>query len=325
MDDSTLESPAKRIVSEALQRVDECRTHLGHLAKETRGEYDRTVSELQNLDDPRADEDSLGALRKSQLLHRSAGEFDTALARLGDALAYVGGAADVLEGRTVRILRPGELLETSLEAAAIQAQEEERYRLAREIHDGPAQILANLALQLEYISKLAEKDPARARDELAIIQRDLRIAVGEVRRFMYDLRPPALSQHGVRAAVESHCQRLVERFGLAITVRWQALTPIPPPTDTAVFRIVQEALQNVVKHAQAQHVEVQAVERDGLLRVSIVDDGRGFDPKRVQHLDPNHFGLAGMKARAQQVGATLEVDSTPGQGAAVLLHVPLSQ
>jgi len=196
--------------------------------------------------------------------------------------------------------------------------------LAREIHDGPAQILANVALQLEYISKLATRDPSRAKDELANLQKDLRLAVGEVRRFMYDLRPPALEQQGVGPAIESHCQRLAERFGLQVVVRWETTATLSSPHDTAVFRIVQEALQNVVKHAQATRVEVRGREVGGFLEVSVGDNGKGFESDQLHPIDPNRFGLAGMRARAQQIGATLQVASVPRQGTTITLRLPLS-
>ncbi|HEX2923969.1 MAG TPA: sensor histidine kinase, partial [Chloroflexota bacterium] len=263
----------------------------------------------------------LEALRHSQDLNRAAAEYDGGLCRLHAAIACLDDAVEAIEGRIVQRDRDEAAPEMSMEAVAIQAQEEERYRLAREIHDGPAQILANVALQLEYISKLATREPVRARDELTNIQRDLRMAVGEVRRFMYDLRPPALAQQGVGPAVESHCQRLAERFGMKVQVQWESTLPFAPSHDTAVFRMVQEALQNVVKHAQATEVQVRAVDKDSTIEVSVSDNGKGFDATQVRKLDPKHFGLAGMRARAQQIGATLDVTSTPGSGTTIYIRV----
>lgn len=292
-----------------------------------RREYTSTISELEHLGSSLQSggetlSTCLEALRRSRLLHDTAAEFDTGIGRLTEAMAHMDEALAALQGRGGQAGPEREPSESSMEAVAIQAQEEERYRLAREIHDGPAQILSNVAFQLEYISKLAGRDPARARDEMATIQKDLRLAVGEVRRFMYDLRPPALAQQGVGPAVESHCQRLAGRFGMKIEVDWQADSALLPSHDTAVFRIVQEALQNVVKHAQATDVRVCATETDQFLEVSVTDNGMGFEPERARSLDPNRFGLAGMRARAQQIGASLEVTSTPERGTTILLRVP---
>ena len=330
MNDHDPSPPAPKLVSDVRLRVEAWRTELQGFLTTAKGRYRGALKELESLvsapvqaaDRPLAAR--LDALRRSQELQQTAGEFDTAIGRLAEAALYLDAVADVLDGKMAQVGPVGEPSEVSLEAVAIQAQEEERYRLAREIHDGPAQILANVALQLEYISKLATKDPVRARDELVNIQRDLRLAVGEVRRFMYDLRPPALAQQGVGPAVESHCQRLAERFGMKISAQWESSAVLAPSHDTAVFRIVQEALQNVVKHAQATEVVVQAADRDGYLEVTVSDNGRGFDVDGVRRLDPKHFGLAGMRARTQQIGATLDVSSIPEQGTRVLIKVPLS-
>ncbi len=321
---------ADRLVSDVRLRVDAWRTELQGFLDTAKSRYRGTLKELESLvtGAPGGAGESLAsrldALRRSQDLQQTASEFDTAIARLVEAASYLDAAADLLDGKAGQLGPLGKPSEISLEAVAIQAQEEERYRLAREIHDGPAQILANVALQLEYISKLATKDPVRARDELVNIQKDLRLAVGEVRRFMYDLRPPALAQQGVGPAVENHCQRLAERFGMKITARWESAAALAPSHDTAVFRMVQEALQNVVKHAQATEVVVQATEKEGFLEVAVIDNGKGFDADGVRRLDPKHFGLAGMRARAQQIGADLDVTSIPGHGTRVLLKVPLS-
>ncbi len=329
---SDLDSPtiADGLLSGARLRIDACRTELQSILMEARDRYRATLSELESLG-AGAPEGARGplasrleSLRRSQGLHRAAGELDSAITKLDAALGRLNSAVETLEGSIGQSSPNKEPPQVSLEAVAIQAQEEERYRLAREIHDGPAQILANVALQLEYIARLATRDPARARDELSNIQKDLRLAVGEVRRFMYDLRPPALAQQGVGPAVENHCQRLAERFGIEITVEWRTSRALPPSHDVAVFRIVQESLQNVVKHAQATQVRVRAVEKDGFLEVSVSDNGTGFDAAQIHRLDPDRFGLAGMRARAHQIGATLDVASVPMQGTTITLRVPLA-
>ena len=321
-------SSPDQFVSEARLRVETCTAGLGDLLSAAQREYLNTLSDLENLATAslgRRDESlssRVGNLRRSRELQEVAEQYDGAITRLTKTMSCMGDALDILEGKA-RASSSRQEREISLEAVAIQAQEEERYRLAREVHDGPAQILSNVALQLEYISKLATRDPARAKDEMETIQKDLRLAVDEVRRFMYDLRPPALAQQGVGAAVESHCQRLAHRFGMEISVDWKSSAVLPPSHDTAVFRIVQEALQNVVKHAQSTRVEVRSHDAEGYLRVRVTDNGKGFDPERVRSLDPNHFGLAGMGARAQQIGAELEISSIPDTGTTVHLKVPL--
>ncbi len=319
----------ERILAGGLRAIEACRAELRDSLAAAQREYREALARLDQIAQTsiERDEEPLALrvenLQRSRQLQRTAEECDSAISRLTEAATCAADAAAAIQGKVRRLNPSLAEAETSLEAVAIQAQEEERYRLAREIHDGPAQILANVALQLEYISRLATRDPARAKDELENIQKDLRLAVGEVRRFMYDLRPPALAQQGVGAAVENHCQRLAHRFGIETQIEWQSAATLSPGSDTAVFRIVQEALQNVVKHAQATRVDVRAVEEDGALVVTVADNGAGFEPDRARQLDPNHFGLAGMRARAQQIGAALEISSVPGRGTRVLLRVPL--
>ena len=330
MIDEDLNSSPDRTIDDARSRVDACRHDLRDLLSTSQNDYRGILAKLDELvsvsvegrGEPLASR--VENLQRSKLLQRSAEEFDSVINRLTEATSCLNDAFDALQGKKVRLNPALQQSETSLEMVAIQAQEEERYRLAREIHDGPAQILANVALQLEYISKLATRDPGRARDEMETMQKDLRLAVGEVRRFMYDLRPPALAQQGVGAAVESHCQRLAHRFGMEILIDWQSTATLPPSHDTAVFRIIQEALQNVVKHAQATQAGIRAVDQEGWVEITVSDNGKGFEPERVRNLDPNHFGLAGMRARAQQIGAGLDVSSLPSRGTTVCLRVPLS-
>ncbi len=315
-----------RTIQDARSRVDGCRSDLRGLLSASQSDYHGILAELDGL--ASASIERRGELpasrQQAKQLQRAAEEFDSVINRLSAAISYLNDADDALQGKSVRLNPSLQESATSLETVAIQAQEEERSRLAREIHDGPAQILANVALQLEYISKLAIRDPGRARDEIDTIQKDLRLAVGEVRRFMYDLRPPALAQQGVGPAVESHCQRLAHRFGMEIFIDWQSTAMLPPSHDTAVFRVIQEALQNVVKHAQATQARVRAVDQEGYLEVTISDNGKGFEPEMVRSLDPKHFGLAGMRARAQQIGASLDVSSLPGRGTSVTLRVPMN-
>lgn len=330
MIDQDLPISPDQLVAGARASADSCGSDLRGLLATANNEYRAILAELDRLFNSGVERRMESTASRVENLHRSkqlqlsAQEFDGAINRLSDAARCIAEASEILEGKIVRLNRSQEQTETSLETVAIQAQEEERYRLAREIHDGPAQILANVGLQLEYIAKLSTRDPARARDEMENIQTDLRLAIGEVRRFMYDLRPPALAQQGVGAAVESHCQRLAHRFGIEIVVNWRSSSVLPPSHDTAVFRIVQEALQNIVKHAQATMVEVKSADTENALEVTVSDNGKGFETNHIRRLDPKHFGLSGMRARAQQIGATLDVSSTAGHGTTVRISVPLS-
>lgn len=206
----------------------------------------------------------------------------------------------------------------------IHAYEQERLRLAREIHDGPAQILANAIFELEYFERLLDRDPAAVKAQLAQVKQDIRNGLADVRRFIYDLRSPALAEMGLFPALGHYVNDYQKQFG--ITVHAQLAAPEPhlaASAEVAVFRIVQEALQNVRKHAAASMVTIAGEIQGKTLHLSIQDDGRGFDTSRAKPRDSKNFGLTSMKERADLIGGELIVNSSPGHGTEVTLLVPL--
>lgn len=206
---------------------------------------------------------------------------------------------------------------------ALEAQEEERRRLAREIHDGPAQVLANATFQLEYCQRLLERDPARLKEEMARLGTDLREGLAEVRYFIFDLRPGSLAELGLSATLQRYAENFQSRSGIEIELDLD-FEPgrLSPTKEVAVFRIVQEALQNVRKHSGATRARVSLrVRPDGLV-VSVEDDGVGFDTGQQAESGGRHFGLSSMEERARLIRAELRVASKPGQGTSVVLRVP---
>jgi two-component system sensor histidine kinase DegS len=206
---------------------------------------------------------------------------------------------------------------------ALEAQEEERRRLAREIHDGPAQVLANATFQLEYCNRLLERDPARLKDELVRLGGDLREGLAEVRYFIFDLRPGPLAELGLSATLQRYAENFQSRSGIEVELDLD-FEPVrlSPTKEVAVFRILQEGLQNVRKHSGATHASVSLrVRPDGLV-VSVKDDGVGFDSSQRAESGGRHFGLSSMEERARLIGAELRVNSKPGQGTSVVLRVP---
>jgi two-component system sensor histidine kinase DegS len=206
---------------------------------------------------------------------------------------------------------------------ALEAQEEERRRLAREIHDGPAQVLANATFQLEYCQRLLERDPSRLKDELAGLGGDLRDGLAEVRYFIFDLRPGPLAELGLSATLQRYAENFQSRSGIEVDLDLD-FEPVrlSPTKEVAVFRIVQEALQNVRKHSGAKHARVALSSRGGGLDVSVEDDGVGFDSGQRAEAGGRHFGLSSMEERARLIRAELGVNSKPGQGTSVVLRVP---
>ncbi len=220
-----------------------------------------------------------------------------------------------------RDLRERERLERDLRRHAAElAASEERAHLARELHDSVTQALFSMTLVTKSIELLLDTDPATARVRLATLAELQADALAEMRALIFELRPASLETAGLAGALRTHCAALQGRTGLAVVLDAEDGLRLPGEVEAALFRVAQEALNNVVKHAAAHQVRV-AVSQDGSRAVlEVEDDGAGFDPDLV--LD-GHLGLAGMRARAEKLGGRLELASARGQGTTVRAEVPL--
>ena len=207
-------------------------------------------------------------------------------------------------------------------ARALSAAEEERKRIARELHDETAQTLAALLLRLRLARGV--QDPGAWDTLLEEMRGEVGGALEGVRRFARGLRPPALDELGLVPAIASHARGLEEGVGLSVTVDAEALPgQLPPEAELALYRIVQEALANVVRHADAQHVAVRLRQRSGQIVAEVEDDGRGFRVSSGGRGDGG-LGLFGMQERAAFLGGRVEIDSTPGSGTRVRAEIPMS-
>ncbi len=205
----------------------------------------------------------------------------------------------------------------------VEAQEAERSRLAREIHDGPAQALSNAIFQVEYIERVIEADARLAQIELRFLRELLRRELGDVRAFISQLRPPMLDQLGLDGAIEDTVALMRSLTGLTVTT--DLTGPTSGLTDgqrTVVLRVAQEALQNVRKHAAAGSVTVATRLDDDTWVLEVQDDGRGFDVGAVAARGRRNFGLQFMRERAGLIGARFDVRSRPGGGTVVRLAIP---
>ncbi len=204
----------------------------------------------------------------------------------------------------------------------IWVQEEERHRLAREIHDGPAQVLSNAVMELEFCQRLLDRNPDRLRQEIAKLKANLRLGLADVRSFLFDLRPPALQDLGLAATLGRLAEEYQNRFNIAVVLEIADLEAerLSPAIEVTLFRIVQEALQNVQRHAGTDQVTLRCQRTPGSLRVEIADAGRGFDPAQ---LPEKHLGLVSMRERAQLIGGQLTICSQPGQGTCISLVLPI--
>ena len=224
-------------------------------------------------------------------------------------------------------------------ARIIKATEEERYRISREIHDGPAQDLANVLLTTSITERLMDRDMAAAKETLGELRDEIRKCLTSVRQIIFDMRPMALDDLGLPQAVEQLIRLFGERGKLRGTFSLEGTYyPLPKHVEIAVFRIVQEALNNVVNHAKTDKVRVRMHYTEQALTVLVADDGVGFktdrpaedetadmdnvfDMEAQRRRRGRHFGVIGMEDRAKLIGAAIQILSEPHKGTKVHLRV----
>jgi len=213
----------------------------------------------------------------------------------------------------------------------IKTQEDERRRIAREMHDGPAQAMSNVVLKAEICEKLAEVDLEKARHELSNLKELVRSSLKDVRRIIYDLRPMSIDDLGIRPTLTKYIESFKQQTGLQIDLLFRGDEGKIKDSNTtlAIFRIVQECLTNVKKHAEALHVSIQ-IECIGnkMLNLRIKDDGKGFDVGCLSedNRDENGgFGVFGMKERVELLEGTFEIQSEVGKGTTVRVQLPYEQ
>jgi PAS domain S-box-containing protein len=221
----------------------------------------------------------------------------------------------------VRDLRERERLERDLQRHAAElASSEERAHLARELHDSVTQALFSMTLVTKSIEMLLDVDSATARARLATLAELQKDALAEMRALIFELRPASLETAGLVQALRTHVAALQGRTGLSVALDAEDEGRLPANVEAALFRIAQEALNNVVKHAGARAVRVSIGRDAGSVWLAVDDDGAGFDP---DHIPEGHLGLAGMRARAEQLGGRIEVGTGRGRGTRIRAEVPL--
>jgi signal transduction histidine kinase len=197
--------------------------------------------------------------------------------------------------------------------------EEERNRIARDLHDRIGQSLAYLAFELDRIVKSGERNDD-VRPALGQLREDVRTVIREVRDTLYDLRTDVSEEQGFLRTLELFVDRVRERSLVEITLRTHERVRLPLPQERELFRIAQEAVVNVERHADAHHITITWSSEEGRARLDVADDGRGFPIGRAGRLDS--YGLLGMRERAASIGASLVVESEPGHGTRIRCDLP---
>lgn len=201
------------------------------------------------------------------------------------------------------------------------AKEEERKRIAGELHDEMGQLLTAAKINIQLLQRPGsdEATPRRLSDTVSLLDRMIQL----VRALSFDLRPPLLDELGLVASLKGHLEAQGWRSGLDVDFAAEELPPLPTEVEIAAFRIVQEAVNNVVRHAGAKRVAVRMRRAADRLEIVVEDDGRGLDTAATPAPAPGeHFGLVGMRERAQALGGDLAVDSRPGRGTRVRVALP---
>jgi signal transduction histidine kinase len=245
------------------------------------------------------------------LAPRAPGEsFSPADRRLLEDIAHQAGVAVHAVRLTADLQRSREQLVT--------AREEERRRIRRDLHDGLGPALASLTLKLDAARNLLTREPSAADALLAELKAQTQSALADIRRLVYDLRPPALDELGLVSAVREHVQQYENVNGLGVAVEGPAHLPLlPAAVEVAAYRIAVEALTNVARHARARSCVIRFA-LDDALRVEIRDDGIGFTPQaRVG------VGLTSMRERAAELGGTCVVERAPEGGTRVVARLPV--
>jgi signal transduction histidine kinase len=205
--------------------------------------------------------------------------------------------------------------------AVFQAVEAERLRIARDLHDGPAQVLADLVLKAEILERIAERTPEALPAELEDFRSLVRNAVGDMRRFMFDLRPDSLDDLGLVATMRRFSSEYQDRTGIVCHFNVNGEDRrIDPNLEEAIFRIIQEALNNVQKHSAAKTVEITLAIQSQRVGTKIRDDGKGFAVDAPPATGRQGLGLLGMRERAEALGGRIQVRSEPGKGTEIELE-----
>jgi PAS domain S-box-containing protein len=239
------------------------------------------------------------------IIHDEPGAYDERHVELASTIA--NHAAIAIEN--------ARLYERAQAAAAL----EERQRLARELHDSVSQALYGITLGSDAARTLLDRDPARVAGPLEYVRSLAESGLAEMRALIFELRPESLENEGLVAALEKQAAALRARHEIEVHTALCEEPDVPLWVKDALYRIVQEALHNIARHARAEDVGLLLEQDNEGILLEVRDDGIGFDPSRSF---PGHLGLKSMRERAERLGGTLEVESRPGKGTRILVRIP---
>jgi len=272
-------------------------------------------------------EEQLLIQRRSELERRlkiakdTANKAESLVNKVGVAMGYLTGELQDLSIQMEDIKQ-----KQYLGIKIIKAQEEERKRVAREIHDGPAQLMANLVIKTELCEKLIDMDKEKAKEELGSLRGFLRSSLSDVRKIIYDLRPMSLDDLGLVPTLQRYISNYIEQNN--ISVNFSVLgdpKTLKPVVELAAFRIVQEALTNIKRHSGADNAVVRVEFTNKQVNLLISDDGKGFDKNKLwKAKEDAGYGLLNMKERVELLNGKFDIKTAPNKGTKVFASLSLS-
>lgn len=235
-----------------------------------------------------------------------------------------------MERRAIRDLaREAEMQVQELESLArqlINSQEEQKQTISRELHDNVAQVLSVVTNRIS-LARSTSRIPAWLRQELKDMQESINAALSDIRTIARGLRPSLLDHCGFAATLDKHAQEFRDRTGmnLELQIEPDAASVLDTSNLTHLFRLVQEAMQNIEEHSRAERAWLVLAQNDGALRLEIGDNGCAFTPERVAEAQADgHLGLLGMRERAELLGGSFQLEATPGKGTTIRVSVPVT-
>ena len=255
--------------------------------------------------------------------HKTVEKAQQLMSQLSVAIGYLTGDLQQLSFQLEDMKK-----RQNLGVKIIQAQEEERQRVARDIHDGPAQSMSNVVLKADICEKLLDVDIGRTKSELKQLKTFVRSCLQDVRRIIYDLRPMSLDDLGLVPTIRRYISNYIDETGMIVTFRTQDIQEdIKSVIALTIFRIVQEALSNVKKHAMARNVVIKLIQSEKEIEINVYDDGKGFNVEEINknaHDTSFGFGVCSMKERVELLNGKFELKSQEGKGTRIYITIPLA-
>lgn len=296
--------------------------------KDVKEIYDKAYEIRALLDSKRYEEKALREKRDSlelqlKKLDENIKNAEKIIGQISVALKYLEG--DILPAFEI----DGKESEMLLGIKILEAQEYERQRIARDIHDGPAQYVSSAVIRLDFAKKIIQKDLEEGIKELEELKRILQISVKEIRGIIHDLRPMSLDDLGLVHTIQEHVKSLIEEKNISISLKLKPIKDeIEPIIQVAVYRILQELLNNIIKHSKAKNVDVRLDFGLKYLMLIVCDDGVGFDVeetlKMVKYKGSN-YGLLGIMERVNQLQGDFNVESKKGVGTTFKIKLPVNR